>query len=81
MENDDSSLCNFIALMKQVAAQTTVADEIMRELREPAIQLASSRSWIGRCIAKGLKPGRNLIHEEEEHKLAILLVKWPPNSR
>ncbi|HEY2107723.1 MAG TPA: cysteine dioxygenase family protein [Candidatus Binataceae bacterium] len=53
----------------------------MAALREPALRLASSRSWIDRRCAQGLEPGRNLVHEEPDHSLAIQLVKWRAGSR
>jgi len=81
MDDSESSLSDFISLMKEVTAQTTAADEIMSRLREPARRLAASRSWLDRRLAKGLEPGRNLVREEPDHALAILLVKWDAGSR
>ena len=81
MEQNESSLSDFISLMKEVTAQGGRPDEIMAKLREPARRLALSRSWIDRRLAMGLEPGRNLVHEEPDHSLAILLVKWRAGSR
>jgi predicted metal-dependent enzyme (double-stranded beta helix superfamily) len=81
MDQNESSLSDFISLMKEVTAHGGAADEIMARLREPARRLASSRSWIDRRLSAGLAPGRNLVHEEPDHSLAILLVKWRAGSR
>jgi predicted metal-dependent enzyme (double-stranded beta helix superfamily) len=80
MDRNDSSLSDFISLMKQASARGGGADEIMNRLREPALRLASTRSWIDRRRAE-LEPGRNLVYEEPDHSLAILLVKWRAGSR
>jgi predicted metal-dependent enzyme (double-stranded beta helix superfamily) len=81
MDRNDSQLNEFISLMKQVTARGRDAAEIMNMLRAPALRLVSNRSWIERRIASGLQPGRNLVHEELDHRLAILLVKWGAGSR
>ncbi len=81
MDQNESSLSDFISLMKEVTAQGGGADQIMAKLREPARDLASSRSWIHRRLSAELEPGRNLVHEEPDHSLAILLVKWHAGSR
>ncbi len=80
MNQKDSALSDFIALMKEVAARGGTDDEIMRRLREPALRLASDPSWVDRRRAE-LEPGRNLVYEEPDHSLAILLVKWRAGSR
>jgi predicted metal-dependent enzyme (double-stranded beta helix superfamily) len=81
MDQNDSPLFAFIALMKEVTARERGADQIMSRLREAALRLASARSWIDRRVAKGLEAGRNLVHEEPDHSLAILLVNWRAGSR
>jgi predicted metal-dependent enzyme (double-stranded beta helix superfamily) len=81
VDQNESSLSDFISLMKEVTAHGGGADEIMGRLREPALRLASSRSWIDRRCSEGLELGRNLVHEEPDHSLAILLVKWRAGSR
>ncbi len=81
MDQNDSALSEFIALMKQVTARERDPDAIMNRLREAALRLALARSWIDRHKASGLEPGRNLVHEEPDHSLAILLVNWRAGSR
>lgn len=81
MDQNESSLSDFISLMKAITAHGGGADEIMAGLGEPARKLASSRSWIDRRCSEGLEPGRNLVYEEPDHSLAILLVKWRAGSR
>jgi predicted metal-dependent enzyme (double-stranded beta helix superfamily) len=81
MDENESPLFDFINLMKEVTAQAGAADEIMSRLREPALRLAASRHWIDRRRVQGLNPGRNLVHEEPDHSLAILLVKWGAGNR
>src|SRR5579863_6545588 len=81
MDQNESSHSDFIALMKEVTAHGGGADEIMAKLREPARHLASSHAWIDGRLSEGLELGRNLVHEEPDHSLAILLVKWRAGSR
>jgi len=80
VNQNDSSLSDFISVMKAVTARGGTADEIMSRLREPALRLASARSWIDGRLAN-LEPGRNLVYEEPDRSLAILLVKWRAGSR
>lgn len=81
MNESDFALPDFVALMKEVTAACPGAETVLSKLREPARRLAASRSWIERRRVKGLVPGRNLIREERDHRLAIILVNWRGGSR
>lgn len=75
------SLDQYVADLRQIAAETGDEDEILRRVGPLAQRFVADRSWLQpkhyeADTEQGF--GVHLLHEEPDHSLAILVLSWLP---
>jgi predicted metal-dependent enzyme (double-stranded beta helix superfamily) len=75
------SLDQYVADLRQIAAETGDEDEILRRVGALAQRFVADRSWLQpkhyeADTEQGF--GVHLLHEEPDHSLAILVLSWLP---
>ena len=79
--SENYSLQDYVSDLRDITRETSDEDEIFRRLGPLAQRLVADKSWLQ---AKYYEPdeeqgfGVHLLHEEDDHSLAVLLVNWLP---
>lgn len=77
----DYGLQDYVSDLRKITAATRDEDEIFSRLGPLAQRLVADKSWLE---AKHYEPDAeqgfavHLLHEEDDHSLAVLLVNWLP---
>ncbi len=79
---DTYSLEDYVADLRAIAGETDDELEIMKRVRPLARKAATDPEWLTEQIytcdeAQGV--GVHLLHEEDDHSLAVFAVSWLPN--
>lgn len=74
------NLQQYVDDLRRIAAETTNESDLFDQLGPLALRLAREGDILKPqhlSAATATEPGLDLLHEEEDHSLAVMLVSWP----
>jgi predicted metal-dependent enzyme (double-stranded beta helix superfamily) len=79
--SDTYSLTQYVDDLRTIVAETSDEDEIIRRVGPLAQRVVADKSWLQPKYYEADEEqgfGVYLLHEEDDHSLAVILVNWLP---
>lgn len=83
MVDTDYGLKDYVADLRAIAAEESDDAAIMERVKPLALRLTSSAAWVpAECRTTNPEQGfgMHLLHEEDDHSLAVFIIAWESNK-